>query len=59
MLKLILNHKVSSILALLLVALALPIGTFAQVDQGSITGTVKDTSGGSIAGAQVTLALAA
>ncbi len=55
MLKFILNHKLSSILALLLVALALPIGTLAQVDQGSITGTVKDTSGGSIAGAQVTL----
>src|SRR3984885_5483874 len=55
MLKFILNHKLCSILALLLVALALPAGTFAQVDQGSITGTVKDTSGGSIAGAQVTL----
>jgi hypothetical protein len=55
MLKFILNHRLGSILTLLLVALALPMGTFAQVDQGSITGTVKDTSGGSIAGAQVTL----
>jgi hypothetical protein len=55
MLKFILNHKLCSILALLLAALALPMGTLAQVDQGSINGTVKDTSGGSIAGAQVTL----
>src|ERR1700742_5059915 len=55
MLKFILNHKLCSILALLLVALALPAGAFGQVDQGSINGTVKDSSGGSIAGAQVTL----
>lgn len=55
MLKFILNHKLCSILALLLFALALPTQTFGQVDQGSISGTVKDTSGGSIAGAQVTL----
>src|ERR1700742_1346816 len=55
MLKFILNHKLCSILALLLVALALPMGAFGQVDQGSISGTVKDTSGGSIAGAAETL----
>ena len=55
MLKFILNHKLSSIVLLLLFALALPMQTLAQVDQGSISGTVKDTSGGSIAGASVTL----
>ncbi len=55
MLKFILNHKLCSILALLLAALALPTGALGQVDQGSISGTVKDTSGGSIAGANVTL----
>jgi hypothetical protein len=55
MLKFILNHKLCSILALLLFALALPTQTFGQVDQGSINGTVKDSSGGSIAGASVTL----
>src|ERR1700742_2191578 len=55
MLKFILNHKLCSILALLLVALALPAGAFGQVDQGSINGTVKDSSGGSIAGASVVL----
>jgi hypothetical protein len=55
MLKFILNHKLSAILALLLMALVVPTQTFAQVDQGSINGTVKDTSGGSIAGANVTL----
>src|ERR1700743_2477938 len=55
MLKFISNHKLYSILALLLFAMALPTRTFAQVDQGQINGTVKDTSGGSIAGANVTL----
>ncbi len=55
MLKFILNHKLPSIVLLLLFALALPMQTLAQVDQGSISGTVKDTSGGSIAGASVTL----
>ena len=54
MLKFILHHRLSSILALLL-ALALPMEAFGQVDQGSISGTVKDTSGGTIAGASVTL----
>jgi hypothetical protein len=55
MLKFITNHKLRSILALLLLALVLPMQAFGQVDQGSINGTVKDTSGGSIAGASVTL----
>ncbi len=55
MLKFILNHKLRSILALLLLALVLPMQAFGQVDQGSINGTVKDTSGGSVAGASVTL----
>ena len=55
MLKFISNHKLCSILALLLLALALPMQAFGQVDQGSISGTVRDTSGGTIAGATVTL----
>jgi Carboxypeptidase regulatory-like domain len=55
MLKFIVKHKFCSILALLLFALALPTQTFGQVDQGSINGTVRDSSGGSIAGANVTL----
>src|SRR3984957_19498510 len=55
MLKFITNHKLCSILALMLLALALPMQAFGQVDQGSINGTVKDTSGGSVAGASVTL----
>ena len=55
MLKFMSNYKLSSILALLLFALALPMQAFGQVDQGSISGAVKDTSGGTIAGASVTL----
>jgi hypothetical protein len=55
MLKFISNHKLSSMLVLLLLTLGLPMRAFGQVDQGSISGTVKDTSGGSIAGAAVTL----
>src|SRR5215467_12972343 len=55
MLKFVSNYKLCSMLASLLLALALPMQAFGQVDQGSISGTVKDTSGGSIAGANVTL----
>jgi hypothetical protein len=49
------NRKLISIFAFMLLALTLPGQLFGQVDQGSINGTVKDTSGGSIAGASVTL----
>lgn len=35
--------------------LILPIKTFAQADAGAISGTVKDTSGGVVVGAKVTL----
>ena len=55
MLKFISNHKLPSMLVLLLLTLGLPMRAFGQVDQGSISGSVKDTSGGSIAGAAVTL----
>ena len=55
MLSLILNRKLSSILALMLLGLILPCQTFGQVDTGAISGTVKDTSGGTVAGARVTL----
>jgi hypothetical protein len=38
-----------------LLGLILPHQMFAQVDTGAISGTVKDTSGGVVAGAKVTL----
>jgi Carboxypeptidase regulatory-like domain/TonB-dependent Receptor Plug Domain/TonB dependent receptor len=41
--------------ALLAFALILPIRAFAQVDTGAISGTVKDSSGGVVAGATITL----
>src|SRR5882762_6818951 len=40
--------------AFLLLAFAMP-GAFAQVDQGSITGTITDSTGATIAGATVTV----
>ena len=51
----VLEHKLSSIFALILLVLVLPSQLFGQVDTGSISGTVKDTSGGTIAGAAVVL----
>jgi hypothetical protein len=42
-------------LALLILAFVIPASVFAQVDAGAISGTVKDTSGGVVAGAKVTL----
>ena len=41
--------------ALLACALISPIRAFAQVDAGAISGTVKDSSGGVVAGATITL----
>src|SRR6202171_2753673 len=43
-------------LAFMLLGLILPLRSFAQVDAGAISGTVKDSSGGVISGAKVTLA---
>jgi carboxypeptidase family protein/TonB-dependent receptor-like protein len=43
-------------LAFMVLALILPLRSFAQVDAGAISGTVKDSSGGVISGAKVTLA---
>ncbi|HKN24395.1 MAG TPA: TonB-dependent receptor [Candidatus Acidoferrum sp.] len=48
-------RKFSSIFALLLLGLVLPARVFCQVDTGTISGTVKDSSGGVIPGATVTL----
>jgi Carboxypeptidase regulatory-like domain len=55
MLTFILNRKLSLTFALALLFLILPCWMSAQVDTGSISGTIKDTSGGTIAGAKVTL----
>jgi hypothetical protein len=43
-------------LAFMVLGLILPLRSFAQVDAGAISGTVKDSSGGVISGAKVTLA---
>src|SRR6202790_2603544 len=43
-------------LALMLLGAVLPLRSFAQVDAGAISGTVKDSSGGVVSGAKVTLA---
>jgi len=48
-------RKCSGIFALLLLGLVLPSRVFSQVDTGSISGTVKDSSGAVIPGATVTL----
>jgi hypothetical protein len=52
----ILNRSFSLRLALLLLlGVILPGQIFGQVDTGAISGTIKDTSGGVVAGARVTL----
>ncbi len=48
-------RKFSCIFALLLLGLVFPSRVLSQVDMGSISGTVKDASGGVIPGATVTL----
>jgi hypothetical protein len=50
-----LNRKSWSLFALFLLGFFLPGLTLAQVDTGSISGTIKDTSGGIVASAKVTL----
>src|SRR5580700_2956747 len=50
----ILNRKLPLMFALVLLSLV-PCQSFAQVDTGTISGTIKDTSGGVVAGAKVTL----
>src|SRR5579859_3365805 len=49
------NRKFSLTFVLVLLVLILPCRISAQVDTGAISGTVKDTSGGFVAGAKVTL----
>jgi hypothetical protein len=55
MLTLILNRPFSLTFVLVLLGLILPCQLLSQVDTGAISGTVKDTSGGVVAGAKVTL----
>jgi hypothetical protein len=49
------NRKLPLIFAAVVLGLILPWHAFGQVDTGSISGAIKDTSGASIAGAKVTL----
>jgi hypothetical protein len=51
----ILNRRLPIAFALALLGLILPAPSFAQVDTGAIFGTIKDSSGGVVAGAKVTL----
>src|SRR5271154_485058 len=51
----ILNRRLPLTFALVLLGLILPCRILGQVDTGAISGTIKDTSGGTIAGARVTL----
>jgi hypothetical protein len=55
MLTSILDRKISLTFVFVLIVLLLPSRLLSQVDTGSISGTIKDTSGGTIAGAKVTL----
>src|ERR1700722_726068 len=51
----ILNHRLPLTFALVLLGLILPCQIWGQVDTGAISGTIKDTSGGTVAGARITL----
>src|SRR5271166_809209 len=51
----IVNSRLPLTFAMVLLGLILPFRIFGQVDTGAISGTIKDTSGGTIAGARVTL----
>ena len=55
MLSPILVRRLTEIFGFLAVGLMLAVTTFAQVDTGAISGTVKDPSGGVIPGVKVTL----
>ena len=56
MLSPILVRRLTQILAFIALGVVLPVTTFAQVDAGAISGTVKDPSGGVIPGVKVTIA---
>lgn len=56
MLRPILVRRLTQILAFIALGVVLPVTTFAQVDAGAISGTVKDPSGGVIPGVKVTIA---
>src|SRR5256886_17503557 len=47
--------KLAPIFAFMTLGLVAPMNMLAQVDTGAISGTVKDTSGGVIPGAKVTM----
>ena len=51
----ILNRKSPLTFALVFLSLVVPCQILGQVDTGAISGTIKDTSGGVVAGAKVTL----
>ena len=55
MLSPILVRRLTEIFGFLALGLMLAVTTFAQVDTGAISGTVKDPSGGVIPGVKVTL----
>lgn len=55
MTRLQITHRWILRLGLFAFALMLPVKAFAQVDAGAISGTVKDSTGGVVAGAKVTL----
>lgn len=56
MLSPILVRRLTQIFAFIALGVVLPVTTFAQVDAGAISGTVKDPSGGVIPGVKVTIA---
>src|SRR5437870_11695651 len=55
MLSPILVRRLTEIFGFIALGLVLAVTAFAQVDTGAISGTVKDTSGGVIPGAKVTI----
>src|SRR5437868_4713133 len=56
MLRPILVRRLTQIIGFIALGLVLAVSTFAQVDTGAVSGTVKDTSGGVIPGVKVIIA---
>src|SRR5207253_11413582 len=56
MLRPILVRRLTQIFGFIALGLVLAVSTFAQVDTGAVSGTVKDTSGGVIPGVKVIIA---
>jgi hypothetical protein len=55
MLEPVFSRRLFYIFVLVFLGLSLPLKSFAQVDAGSVSGTVRDTSGAVIGGASVRL----